>query len=254
MQESVTLSLNGNTTSLSAKYFPPINVYEDSEIALLSLQTYNAFANINESNNSFEIFVPTENVYEAPKRVYIGIRIGCYEFEEIKDSILKDIDEANKILYNEKILDPIDFKISINKNTFKTRITCNYIINFDVRNSLASILGFKKIKYTLGKTDNIEIESEKSIDINPVNTIKVMCNIARGSFHNSKPSHSIYEFFPNQISGTKIVETPNNLIYYPLTTSIIDSINIDLVDQELRPLHDLNERVTIVLHIKRYLQ
>lgn len=244
--------MNGNTTSLSAKYFPPINVYEDSEIALLSLQTYNAFANINETNNSFEIVIPSKKVYELSKRVYIGIKTGCYEFEEIKNSILNDIDKANKALHDQKI-EIIDFKIWVDKNTFKTHIKCNYIVNFDVRNSLASILGFNKIQYDYERSET-DMESGKSIDINPVNTIKVMCNIARGSFHNSKPSHSIYEFFPNQISGTKIVETPNNLIYYPLTTSIIDSINIDLVDQELRPLHHLNERVTIVLHIKRYLQ
>ncbi|KAE9521408.1 hypothetical protein AGLY_018230 [Aphis glycines] len=47
--ESVTLSLSGNTTTLSVHYCPPIDVYDDSEIALLNLQT-------NETNNNFEIY------------------------------------------------------------------------------------------------------------------------------------------------------------------------------------------------------
>lgn len=55
MQESVTLSLTGNTTTLSVYYFPPIDVYDDSEIALLNLQTYNTFPNMNETNNHFGI-------------------------------------------------------------------------------------------------------------------------------------------------------------------------------------------------------
>ncbi|KAF0719703.1 protein ALP1-like, partial [Aphis craccivora] len=54
-QESVTLSLTGNTTTLSVHYFPSIDVYDDSEIALLNLQTYNTYPNINETNNNFEI-------------------------------------------------------------------------------------------------------------------------------------------------------------------------------------------------------
>ncbi|KAE9542510.1 hypothetical protein AGLY_003371 [Aphis glycines] len=45
-KEPVTLSISGNTTTLSVHYCPPIDVYDDSEIALLNLQTYNTFANI----------------------------------------------------------------------------------------------------------------------------------------------------------------------------------------------------------------
>ena len=51
MYESVTLSLTGNATILSVNYFPPIDLYEDSEIALLCLQSFNSFPNINDNNN-----------------------------------------------------------------------------------------------------------------------------------------------------------------------------------------------------------
>ena len=39
MNKSITLSMSGKMTSLSSTYFPAINVYENSEIALLCLHT-----------------------------------------------------------------------------------------------------------------------------------------------------------------------------------------------------------------------
>lgn len=90
------------------------------------------------------------------------------------------------------------------------------------------------------------------ININSVNTIKVMCNIAQDLFHNEKPSHAVYEFYPDVNIGRKIIQLPNNLIYYPLTTKTIDSVRIDLVDQDHNSLHHFNEKLTISLHIRRY--
>jgi len=61
MYESITLSLTRNQTILSANHFPSINLYEDSEIALLGLQTFNSFPNINKDNNKFAIQVVDHN-------------------------------------------------------------------------------------------------------------------------------------------------------------------------------------------------
>ena len=93
--------------------------------------------------------------------------------------------------------------------------------------------------------------SEKNININAVNSIKVLCNIANGSFNNGFPSHSIYEFFPHERSGTKIIESPTNLIYYKLNTDVVNTINIDLVDQDNNRIHNFNEKITVVLHVRR---
>jgi hypothetical protein len=40
MDESITVSMSGEITSLLSTYFPAINVHENSEIALLCLHTY----------------------------------------------------------------------------------------------------------------------------------------------------------------------------------------------------------------------
>lgn len=237
MYESVTLSLTGDKTSLETNYFPPINVYEDAEIALLSLQTYNSFPNINSSNNCFKIIPVWKNNPNSPRSV--TLEPGCYEFVDIKKCFLDVMEELN--------LDE-GFEMDVDSKTLKCFFKCSCKIDFNVENSLASVLGFDKILYEEGKTHT----SFNIININSVNTIKVMCNIAQGSFHNDKPSHAVYEFYPDVNIGRKIIQSPNNLIYYPLTTKTIDSIRVDLVDQDHNRLHHLNEKLTIILHIRRY--
>jgi len=240
MHESITLTLTGNKTSLSADYFPSINTNKKSEIALLRLQTYNTFPNINETNNRMRIIVEDEK-----RNVNIEINSGCYEIEDIKNIILKKL-----ILHNDSDLIQygIEFDMWVNEHDFRCHIKCNKMIDFDVENSLASVLGFNKQHYFSqhGKVHR----SERAVNINHINSIKVMCDIAQGSFSNSNPSHSIYEFFPSGRTGTKVVEVPANLIYYKLNTSNIRSINISLVDQDHKLVHNFREKLTVVLHIK----
>lgn len=231
MYESVTLSLSGNKTTLTANYFPPISVYEDSEIALLSLQTYNSIPNINETNNVI--------CFSYDTYVRIELRPGCYEVEEIINEIKYQLKKKNKIL---------DFEMWFDKQDFRCNIKGNFSVEFPTERSLATVLGFTKVTYEA----HDGIRSEKAVNINSVNSIKVICDIAKGSFNNDNPSHSIYEFFPTVESGAKIVQNPNNLIYYPILNSTIGTIHINLVDQENKPIQNFEEKLTIVLHIKRY--
>jgi len=245
MNESITVSMSAKKTSLSSIYFPAINVYKNSEIALLCLQTYNMFPNVNETNNKIRIIVQ-----EPPHNLDIELPFGCYEIEDITQYICYKIHEDNEYYTKlDKNYICIDFNMNSDVSRMKCIINCNYKIDFTIENSLASLLGFKKEVY--GKVGLTGFVSPKNIDINSVNSIKVMCNIANGSFNNGLQSHSIYEFFPRERSGTKIVEAPTNLIYYKLNTDIINSININLVDQENNPIHNFNEKITVVLHIRR---
>lgn len=242
MDEAVTLSLTGNKTSLSANYFPPINVHEDSEIALLCLQTYNTFPNINETNNRMAILIQDNEMLGKDENFNIEVPVGFYEINDLVKYIMSRIDEHNKTADKK-----IDFKMSVMENEYLMKIKCNHPLKFNVPNSIASIFGFDKTPYA----SNQEITSEKLIDINPINSIKVICNIANGSFSNSQPSHSIHEFFPAGTTGTKIVERPSNLIYYKLNTPVIDRVHIELVDQDQNPIHNFREKITVVLHIRR---
>lgn len=46
------------------------------------------------------------------------------------------------------------------------------------------------------------------MNINLVNTIKVVFYKAKVSFYNSKSSHTVYEFSPNVNIGIKLIEKP----------------------------------------------
>ena len=243
MNESITLSITGNETTLSSNYFPPLNVYEDSEIALLCLQTFNSFPNINSSNNKLAVKVMSNNNNDEDI-CYIALKTGCYEIADIDRQIKKQINS-----YNEKYGTTLKFDISIDHNDFRSYIKCNGIIMFDMVNGIAPILGFEKRDYFPEYETH---RSEKAVNLNTINSIKVICNIAQGSFNNHLQSHTIYEFFPSEKIGTKVVQSPSNLIYYKLNKINIDSITVQLVDQDFNQIQNFGETLTVVLHIKRY--
>jgi len=244
MFESVTLSLTGNTTILTTNYFPSITLHEDSEIALLCLQTFNSFPNINKNNNKFAIQAIDNNGNNDLMMCYIKLEEGCYEIKDIKQRVKEQIDE-----YNSKYGTALKFDISVDPNDFRSYVQCNGILKFDIPNSIAPVFGFEKREY---KPEYETMRSEKAVNLNTINSIKVMCNIAQGSFSNHLQSHSIYEFFPSAITGSKVIQSPPNLIYYKLNKTDIDSITVQLVDQDHNLIDNFGETLTIVLHIKRY--
>lgn len=172
------------------------------------------------------------------------MRDGCYEIEDINNQIAKELSRINKDYGTE-----LTFSVRIDPVDFRTYIICNGILHFNTPWSIAPVFGFKKIK--CGPFNEAR-RSDKAANLNTINSIKVLCNIAHGSFDNQLQSHSIYEFFPSGRTGTKVVQSPSNLIYYRLNKTDINSITVQLVDQNNNPIDDFNETLTVVLHIKRH--
>ncbi|KAE9530016.1 hypothetical protein AGLY_011478 [Aphis glycines] len=217
---------------------------KDSEIALLCLQSFNSFPNINENNNKFSIEIVDNENNNAPMMCYIKLEEGCYEIEDINQRVKKQID-----VYNSENLTNITFDISVDPNDFRSYIKCNGVLHFEIPCSIAPVLDFEKRQY---KPEYEILRSEIAANLNTINSIKVMCNIAQGSFNNHLQSHSIYEFFPSGRTGSKVIQSPPNLIYYKLNKTNIDSITVQLVDQDHKPIDNFGETLTVVLHIKRY--
>ena len=61
---------------------------------------------------------------------------------------------------------------------------------------------------------------------------------------------TIYSFFPKVSPGYKIIESPVNLIYLPLTLDTIDSLTVSITDQYDHLLNLRNEKFTIRFHIR----
>jgi hypothetical protein len=156
----------------------------------------------------------------------------------------KELPKVNKV-YGTKLT----FSVRIDPIDFRTYIKCNGILRFEHPYSIAPVFGYRK--KDCGPFHE-EHRSDKAANLNTINSIKVMCNIAHGSFNNQLQSHSIYEFFPSGRRGTKVVQSPVNLIYYRLNKTDINSITVQLVDQNNNPIDNFNETLTVVLHIKRH--
>ena len=79
------------------------------------------------------------------------------------------------------------------------------------------ILGFHSKLYTSGFN---------MVNILTINSILVNIDIISGSYVNDSTQPTIYSFFPDVSLGYKIIETPHNLLYLPITSDTIHSITV----------------------------
>lgn len=237
---AITITLSGCAAQLSNSFYPPIKLDENSnyKIALLRLEVYNSIPNVKKANNTLQV---TINGIDTK----IVIPIGTYEIGDISTYIAEKI----KLKSNETLeLDDL-FSIKSNTNTLQTIIFSKFPVSFNVPNSLAPLLGFPK---TTKLEANHSVTSPKLADINPVDVIRVECNLATGSFLNGESSHTIYEFTPDVPPGYKITEVPKNLIYLPLiNTNLISEVYVKFVDQDRGLIDFRGERSSVVLAIQK---
>ena len=118
-------------------------------------------------------------------------------------------------------------------------------VDFNHQNSISRVLGFTGAKYTEGFH-----ESENVVDILRINSILVNIDIISGSYVNGTTKSTIYSFFPKVSPGYKIIESPVNLVYLPITLDTIDSLNVTITDQNYHLLNLRNEKITIRFHIR----
>ena len=185
---SLTLTLSGNTSNLTAEYFPPLYLNQDYVCGLIDFQTYNSIPNVDERNNLLHI---GSHVIEIPT--------GSYEIDDIQTFIKSKL-ERKKL--------PISMKIKANNNTLKCEVRSTEALHFEKELSIGKLLGFSK---RVLEADLLHI-SDLPVDINKVNVIRVECNIITGSYLNNIPVHTIHEFSPEAGPGYKIIEVPRNVI------------------------------------------
>ena len=151
-------------------------------------------------------------------------------------------------MYKGKGGDPGDFCLSPDRNTLKSVLILKNKAAVDFTGetgTLRKVLGFNEEKLLIGRH-----ESEKVVNIMRINSIFVHCDIVKLSRNNGIESTIVYTFFPNVSPGQKIVNRPRNLIYLPLTLSIISQMTVWLTDQSEKPLNNRNEEITITFHIR----
>ena len=137
--------------------------------------------------------------------------------------------------------------ISANSNTLKSVLILekDYQVDFNYQNSISKVLGFTGAKYTGGFH-----ESENVVNILSINSILVNIDIIAGSYIDGTMKNTIYSFFPKVSPGYKIIETPVNLVFLPITLDTIDRLEVSITDQDDHLLNLRNEKLTIRFHVR----
>ena len=239
-KESHQIVVSSNKTRFRTKFNPPLELDKNKqyEMALVNLETYYSFANITSSNNSLR-YSPDGGT----SWFNIELPTGTYELSDINTEIHRCMRENGHYdTDNEEKFISVDANLSTLKAILN--ISDGYQVDFRIENSLSSVLGFENRVYD-GYT-----EGEGIVNILSINSILVNVDCIQGSYVNGSHSPTIYSFFPNVSPGRKIVQTPKNLIYLPVTLSTISSLEVTLADQNEKLLDLRGEEVTIRFHIK----
>ena len=165
---SFQIVVSGNESSFNTMFSPNIELAKDRvyEIALVNLETYYSFPNIDETNNVF-VYSPDN----GNSCVKIKIPEGSYEIDDINNTIQHEMEKRG---HYDSINEDYYINISANSNTLKSVLIIekDYQVDFNHQNSLSKVLGFTGTKYTGGFH-----ESENVVDILRINSVLVYIDI-----------------------------------------------------------------------------
>ena len=233
--------VSGDKSNFNTLFNPKIELDKEKvyEIALVNLETYYSFPNIDDSNNTF--------VYshdQGQTWTKIKIPIGSYEINDINRRLHF---EMKRLGHYDEVNNKPFINIAANSNTLKCILIIGkgYQVDFNQANNLSHVLGFTGQKYGEGFH-----RSEKPVNILSINSILVNIDIIDGSYVNGKTKNTIYSFFPDVSPGYKIIESPVNLVYLPILPQTIQNINLTITDQDENLLNLRGEKLTARFHIR----
>ena len=233
--------VSGDQSNFNTLFNPKIELDREKvyEIALVNLETYYSFPNIDDSNN---IFVYSHD--QGQTWTKIKIPIGSYEIDGINNYLRF---EMERVGHYDEVNNESYINIAANSNTLKSILIIGqgYQVDFNQANNISKVLGFTGTKYGEGFH-----ESEKPVNILSINSILVNIDIIEGSYVNGKTKNTIYSFFPDVSPGFKIIESPVNLVYLPLLTDTIQNLNLTITDQDENILNLRGEKLTARFHIR----
>ena len=230
-KDSTILTVTGSGSSIVTIYEQPIKLDRKRhyQLALLNLETYYSFPNIDETNNKFQFRKNGTDDWQT-----VEIPIGCYEITAINRQFTQRVKSK-------------DIQVLGNLNTLQCELRINgtFEINFDIADSLRTVLGFEAKTYKKG----IHI-SENLVNILRVNSVFVHTDIIEGSYHQGRMQPIIYSFFPDVSPGEKIIQVQENLVYAHVTTDTIYRMTTWLTDQDSKKLDLRGETLTIRFHLR----
>ena len=237
-------------------------ILNKTKLGLIRLSVYNSVFNVNRRNNQFlyastvieddealpralssypnlnPISTSSPNItsilnhnYKGIPLLYSTITPGAYELTDIAESIKEETD-------GNVIIEP-------DKNTMKCLMEIKQgALSFDIENSLASLLGFRKIIYKKGR-----YKSQKIMDIMGFSTINIHCNVISGTKDNGKDTDILYTFNLTEPPGYLINIIPTNILYQNVTKDRIEYIEFHIKDEHGRPIDFNGDVLNFTLHL-----
>lgn len=223
--ESVQIVVNSPKTHVNISFDPPIQLEADKvyKLALVNLETLHNASNINvdRTNNYFKYSLNGGISWSK-----ISIPEGSYDLHEINTAIRREMRQKG---YHDSVIDKHYVTISTDPNTLKPVLVLvhNCLIDFRPSRSLAKVLGFENRVYSSEEFVNVDITG-----------LNINIDIVSGSYVNGALQNTIYSFLPDVAPGAdRIVETPSNLVYLPVTLKdTISNMEISITDQTGRTL------------------
>jgi hypothetical protein len=166
--------------------------------------------------------------------VELQIPTGSYTLEDIQNTIQSIEPESNWLS-------------TLDENTFKVKLYSSWDIDFREKNSLASILGFKR---QILKAEKVH-QSERMSELYSINMIKVKCNLIKSNFQDlTGNDNTIFEFPLTYTKGEKIIERPINISYYRIYTETIHDLSLKIVDQYNNLIDFHNNKICVTLDFR----
>ena len=117
-------------------------------------------------------------------------------------------------------------------------------LSFDVENSIASLLGFRKVVYKAGV-----YTSQKIFDIMGFCTIDIHCNVISGVKDNGNNTDILYNFIPTEPPGHLINFISAKIFYRNSTKDRIEYFEFHIKEEHGRPIHFNGDVLNFSLHL-----
>ena len=196
-KRSFSILVSNNKTRFKTWFKPPIQLHnkKDYDIAIINLESYYSFPNIDRSDNCFR-YSPGANMPWFD----IIIPEGSYHVEDINEFIQREMRQND---HYDEVNDNNNVDISANTNTLKSEMFLknNYEVEFRTDKCINRLLRFHSNLYTSGYH-----ESENIGNILTINSILVNIDIISGSYVNGSRQPIIYSFFPDVSPGIKLLK------------------------------------------------
>lgn len=244
---SLTFTLIGRESQLSAQYFPPVELDPNEQYALglIGFYTFNSILNVDESNNRF--VYRHEHTDEV---CTIEVPPGNYEIDALGRYLQHQLSGSDENNNKEGDLDDTDiFSLKANNSSLKCELRCIHDIDFSAPNTFARMLGFTPQVYKRGHLH----QSDLSVEILKHRIVRVECNLVSGAYLNGEPAHTLFEFDIDVEPGFKLSIEPKNIIYMPITRrrDYIDNITLRVSDEKDNLIDFRGEQIIVRLELKK---